>query len=259
MAEDDPKESDGEGEWYDEVVDQSNEDSSRFGGFAVRRPTMTGRDRVEGAEWGRYFEKSSSKDLESKKAEIESGWDEKGGTFSFSSLFAGFKTLSLGLSALLNTLPALGLAAILLVSAPYVAGSMAGSGGLVVQFLLVMSALVITLIGWLQVIVFSVNQGLHERSVRKEKDVIELLSWGQSLSAAGKLFAEMLMSLLMVWSITAVGLFLLAGGMFGLSLPAVDTSTLSAGMLLYLLGAAGSLIVMVGMLPYTIRRSVELS
>ena len=260
MAEEDPKVTADDGEWYDEVVDEVAEDEGRFGGFAVRRPTMTGRDRVEGAEWGRYFEKSSSKDFKSKKQEIESGWGAKDATFAISSLFAGFKTLTMGLSAILNTLPALGLAAVLLVGAPYAAESVSGGGGLAIQFLLALLALVVTLIGLLQVIIFSVNQGMHERSVRSEDDgVIELLSWGKSLSAACMLFVEILLTLVIVWSVTAIGLFLLAGGMFGLPLPAVDTTHLSAGMLLYLLGVITSIIAMVGILPYAIRRSVELS
>jgi len=101
---------------------------------------------------------------------------------------------------------------------------------------------------------------MHERSVRSEDDgVIELLSWGKSLSAACMLFVEILLTLVIVWSVTAIGLFLLAGGMFGLPLPAVDTTHLSAGMLLYLLGVITSIIAMVGILPYAIRRSVELS
>ena len=50
---------------------------------------------------------------------------------------------------------------------------------------------------------------------------------------------------------------MLAGGVPELALPSIDSDTISAGSILYMLGAAGSLIALVGVLPYTIQAPIE--
>jgi hypothetical protein len=52
---------------------------------------------------------------------------------------------------------------------------------------------------------------------------------------------------------------MLAGGMPDLSTPTFDADNISAGILLYILGSAGSLFVMIGIIPYSIETTIKRS
>ena len=56
-----------------------------------------------------------------------------------------------------------------------------------------------------------------------------------------------------------VGLYLLAGGMPYLTMTTIDADNLSAGTVLYILGSAGSLFVMIGIIPYSIETIIKRS
>ena len=56
-----------------------------------------------------------------------------------------------------------------------------------------------------------------------------------------------------------LGLYLLVGGMPDLSMPSVDSDNISAGTVFYMLGSAGSLFAMIGIIPYSIEATVKRS
>ena len=67
----------------------------------------------------------------------------------------------------------------------------------------------------------AVNQSLREREIARDGPDIPLLTWSQSLQLGSKIFAEALLTFLVVWVIEIAGLWLLAGGAPSLEFPAL--------------------------------------
>ena len=59
--------------------------------------------------------------------------------------------------------------------------------------------------------------------------------------------------------IVIAGLYMLAGTMPDLSMPSIDPDDLSAGMIFYILGGVGSLLAMIGVIPYSIESIIKRS
>ena len=64
---------------------------------------------------------------------------------------------------------------------------------------------------------------------------------------------------MLVWAIEILGLYMLAGAMPDLSMPSIDPDNLSAGTVFYILGAAGSIFVIIGIIPYSIEATIKRS
>ena len=244
-------------EWYDDVVDDSQESDGGFSSFRVKRPQMHHADQSEGEQWERYFEKQYHSKADQKRSSIEDDWDESDATFSFTSFFSGHRILNLGIQSLMFALPLLLFSAVLVFAGNSTQQSMDNSTGNLINILLVICALSLTTIALIQIVVQSVNQSIHNRSLVVEGPDVPLLSWMGSFKLSIALFAEMLLTFCLVWFIELIGLYLLAGGVPELAIPSIDSDNISAGSILYLLGAAGSIIAMVGVLPYTIQATIE--
>lgn len=249
-----PKQADEE-EWYEEVVDDTA--GSGFGGFAVRRPTMGQTDRAEGEQWERYFEKQYHGKADKKVARIEEGWDETEPDFSIGDLFAGHRILLQGVQALMMALPLFAVSAALVWGGRAAFSSMDGGSGAGLQLALVLLALSLSTIAIIQVVVSAINQAMRDRAIRLDAEEIPLIGYTGSLSLAGRLFAEMFLTFCLVWGIEVAGLYMLAGGLPALGLPALDPDNISGGTVLYLLGLMGSAAAMLGVLPYAIQRAIQ--
>ncbi len=247
-----------EEEWYDDVVDDSSEESSGFSSFRVKRPQMHHVDQSEGEQWERYFDKQYHSKADEKRSSIEENWDEKDETsFGFQSIFAGHRILNLGIQSVMFALPMLLLSVILIIAGNSSQNSMDNSTGHLINFLLVICALSLTTIALIQIVVHAVNQSIHNRSLIVEGPDVPLMNWIGTFKLSSALFAEMLLTFSIVWVIEFIGLYMLAGGVPELTLPSIDSDNISAGSILYLLGAAGSIVAMVGVLPYTIQAAIE--
>ena len=82
---------------------------------------------------------------------------------------------------------------------------------------------------------------------------------GEGDGERNKIFAEAFLTFLVVWMIEISGLWLLAGGAPSLEMPTIDADNVSLGTILYGLGLFGSIVVMLGMIPYTIEASIKKS
>ena len=151
------------------------------------------------------------------------------------------------------------LAGVLVWSGSSVKSSMADSTGAFLNITLVFIAICVTTIALIQMIVSAVNQSLRERQIAEDGADIPVLGWSQSLQFSSKIFAEVFFTFLVIWAIGILGLYLLAGGMPDLSTPTIDSDNISAGTVFYLLGSAGSLFAMIGVIPYAIEATVKRS
>ena len=64
---------------------------------------------------------------------------------------------------------------------------------------------------------------------------------------------------MLVWVIEILGLYMLAGAMPAMSIPSIDPDNLSAGTVFYILGAVGSIFVILGTIPYSIEATIKRS
>ena len=248
-----------EAEWYDDVVDDSQSDGRGFGGFSVKRPTLHSTDQAEGEQLERYFEKQYHGKADEKRASIEEGWDEEAPSFDVKSLFAGHKIMSLGIQSFMNSLPMFIMSFAMVWGGQSAIDSMDGSAGLIVNLILVILAVCLTTIAFIQIVVHSVNQSLRDRSLVTDGPDIPLLGWSGSFQMSTMLFVEMILTFSLVWFMFLVGLYLLVGDIPDLTLPTIDSDEISAGSILYLLGIAGSACAMFGVIPYAIQETIERS
>ena len=247
------------GEWYDDVVDESQEGEGGFGGFSVKRPQMSSTDHIEGQQLERYFEKQYHGKSEQTRESIEDSWDETESDFTIQSLLNGHRTILLGVQSFMIALPMMLVAMALLFAGHSVLESMDSSTGALLNIVMVFLAICLTTIAMIQIIVSEINQSLREREVSKDGPDIPLLGWSGSLRLSSQLFGELILTFLVVWLIVIVGLYMLAGAMPDLSMPSIDPDDISAGMIFYILGAVGSLFAMVGTIPYTIESIIKRS
>ena len=247
------------GEWYDDVVDESQEGEGGFGGFSVKRPQMSSTDHIEGQQLERYFEKQYHGKSEQTRENIEDSWDETESDFTIQSLLNGHRTVLLGVQSFMIALPMMLVAMALLFAGHSVLENMDSSTGALLNIVMVFLAICLTTIAMIQIIVSAINQSLREREVSKDGPDIPLLGWSGSLRLSSQLFGELILTFLFVWLIVIVGLYMLAGAMPDLSMPSIDPDDISAGMIFYILGAVGSLFAMVGTIPYTIESIIKRS
>ena len=249
-----------EGNWYDEVVDESESEDGGFGGFSVKRPQMSSTDQVEGEQLERYFEKQYHGKTAEKRDSIEEDWDETESEFNLNTLLNGYRSIPLGVQSFMTALPLLIVSAIMIwVGDEIFLDGMANSTGAFLNILAVFLAICITAIALIQIVVSAVNQSLRDRQIARDGPDIPLLGWSGSLRLSGQVFSEALLTFIVTWVITILGLYMIAGGMPDLSIPTIDSDNLSAGTVLYILGSAGSLFVMIGIIPYSIKATIKRS
>ena len=246
-----------EDEWYGDVVDQSEEKG--FGGFSVKRPQMSSTDQVESQQLERYFEKTYHKKSGETSETIEDDWGFEDTEFNISDLLNGYRTVILGVQSFMFALPMILLSSVLVFAGNSANSSMANSTGSFLNIVLVFLAICVTTIGLIQMVVSAVNQSLRERQIAKDGADIPVLGWSTSLQFSAKIFAEVFFTFLLIWMIGILGLYLLVGGMPDLSMPSVDSDNISAGTVFYMLGSAGSLFAMIGIIPYSIEATVKRS
>jgi len=251
--------SDEETEWYEDVVDESESQERGFGGFSVKRPQMSSTDQVEGQQLERYFEKQYHGKSTEKRDSIEDDWDETETEFSLGSLLNGSQTVLLGVQSFMTALPMILTSVILVWGGNSLMESMDNSTGALLNIVMTFLALCLTAIAFIQIVVSAVNQSLRDRQIAKDGPDIPLLGWSGSLRLSSQLFSEILLTFLAMWLVQIVGLYLLAGGMPDLTMPTIDADNLSAGTVLYILGSAGSLFVMIGIIPYSIETIIKRS
>lgn len=247
------------GEWYDDVVDESDSGEGGFGGFAVKRPQMSNTDVVESQQLERYFEKQYHGKSSQKRETIEDHWDETESEFEVRSLFNGYKTLLLGVQSFMTALPMVLVSLALLWGGKAALDGMENSTGAFLNILMAFLAICLTTIAMIQIIVSAVNQSLREREIAKDGPDIALLGWSSSLRLSSKLFSELILTFLTVWFIVILGLFMLAGTMPDLSLPTLDSDNISVGTVFYILGALGSIFTIIGVIPYSIEATINRS
>ena len=249
-----------EGNWYDEVVDESESEDGGFGGFSVKRPQMSSTDQVEGQQLERYFEKQYHGKTTEKRDSIEEDWDETESEFSLNTLLNGYRSILLGVQSFMTALPLLIVSVIMMwVGDEIFLDGMANSTGAFLNILAVFLAICLTAIALIQIVVSAVNQSLRDRQIERDGPDIPLLGWSGSLRLSGQVFSEALLTFIVTWVITILGLYMIAGGMPDLSIPTIDSDNLSAGTVLYILGSAGSLFVMIGIIPYSIKATIKRS
>lgn len=248
-----------EGEWYDDVVDNSQTEERSFGGFSVKRPQMSNADQVESQQLERYFEKQYHEKSTEKRESIEEDWGENESEFSFKSLLGGYRTTLLGVQSFLIALPLILISAALVWVGHSVMNSTEGSSGALLNIMMVFLAICLTTISFIQIVVSAVNQSLRERQIAKDGPDLPLLGWSGSLRLSSQLFTEVILTFLVMWTIQILGLYLLAGAIPDLSMPTIDTDNISVGTLLYMLGSVGSLFVMIGIIPYSIEATIKRS
>ena len=110
---------------------------------------------------------------------------------------------------------------------------MGGTGGSIVNLTMVFFGICIATIALVQMIASAVNQSLREREIARDGPDIPLLTWSQSLQLGSKIFAEALLTFLIIWLIEIAGLWLLAGGAPSLEFPSIDPDNVSLGTILY--------------------------
>ncbi len=249
-----------EDNWYGDVVDESESEDGGFGGFAVKRPQMSGTDQVEGQQLERYFEKQYHGKTAEKRDSIEEDWDETESEFNLNTLLNGYRSILLGVQSFMTALPLLIVSAIMMwVGDEIFLDGMANSTGAFLNILAVFLAVSLTAIAFIQIVVSAVNQSLRDRQIARDGPDIPLLGWSGSLRLSGQVFSEVLLTFIVTWVITILGLYMIAGGMPDLSIPTIDPDNLSAGTVLYILGSAGSLFVMIGIIPYSIEATIKRS
>jgi len=246
--------------WYDDVVDESDSDDGGFGGFAVKRPQMSSTDQVEGQQLERYFEKQYHGKSTEKRDSIEDDWDETESEFSLNTLLNGYRSILLGVQSFMTALPLLMTSAILMwVGNEFFLEGMDSSTGAFLNITTVFLAICLTAIALIQIVVSAVNQSLRDRQIARDGPDIPLLGWSGSLRLSSQVFSEVLLTFIVTWVITILGLYMIAGGMPDLSIPSIDSDNISAGTVLYILGSAGSLFVMIGIIPYSIETTIKRS
>jgi len=246
--------------WYDEVVDESESEDGGFGGFSVKRPQMSSTDQVEGEQLERYFEKQYHGKTAEKRDSIEEDWDETESEFNLNTLLNGYRSIPLGVQSFMTALPLLIVSAIMIwVGDEIFLDGMANSTGAFLNILAVFLSVCLTAIALIQIVVSAVNQSLRDRQIARDGPDIPLLGWSGSLRLSGQVFSEALLTFIVTWVITILGLYMIAGGMPDLSIPTIDSDNLSAGIVLYILGSAGSLFVMIGIIPYSIEATIKRS
>ena len=254
-----PEEENEEAEWYEDDVDESESGAGGFGGFSVKRPQMSGTDQVEGQQLERYFEKQYHGKSEEKRESIEDHWGQTESEFSIASLLNGYRTILLGLQSFMVALPMILVSAALVWAGQGFLDSMADSTGALLNIVMIFLAICLTTIALIQIVVSAVNQSLREREIASDGADIPLLGWTESLRLSTQLFTEVILTFMLVWTIEVLGLYMLAGAMPDMSMPSIDPDNLSAGTVFYILGEAGSLFVMIGIIPYSIEATIKRS
>ena len=248
-----------DGEWYEDVVDKSEPSGGGFGGFSVKRPQMSSTDQIEGEQLERYFEKQYHGKSEKKRESIEDDWDHSESGFGIGTLFNGYKTLLLGLQSFIIALPMILVSASLVFAGQGILDSMGDSTAALLNIIMTFLAICLTTIALIQIVVSAVNQSLREREIAIDGADIPLLGWMESLQLSSRIFTEVILTFMLVWAIEILGLYLLAGAMPDLSLPSIDPDNLSAGTVFYILGAMGSIFVIIGTIPYSIEATIKRS
>jgi hypothetical protein len=247
------------GEWYDDVVDESESGDGGFGGFAVKRPQMSSTDQVESQQLERYFEKQYHGKSDKRRESIEENWDESESEFEIKSLLNGYRSILLGVQSLMTALPMVLISMALLWGGKSVLDSMEGSTGAFLNIVMVFLAICLTTIAMIQIIVSAVNQSLREREIAQDGQDIALLGWSGSLRLSGKLFSELILTFISVWFVLILGLFLIEGAMPDLSLPSLDPDNISVGTIFYFLATLGSIFTMIGIIPFSIEATIKKS
>ena len=254
-----PEEENEEAEWYEDVVDESESSAGGFGGFSVKRPQMSSTDQVEGQQLERYFEKQYHGKSEEKRESIEDHWDHTESEFTIASLLNGYRTILLGLQSFMVALPMILVSAALVWAGQGFLESMTDSTGALLNIVMIFIAICLTTIALIQIVVSAVNQSLREREITRDGADIPLLGWMDSLRLSTQLFTEVILTFMVVWAIEVLGLYMLAGAMPDMSMPSIDPDNLSAGTVFYILGAVGSLFVIIGIIPYSIEATIKRS
>ena len=254
-----PEEEDEGGEWYDDVVDESEQGSGGFGGFAVKRPQLSTTDQVEGQQLERYFEKQYHGKSEQKRANIEDYWDQTDSEFGFGTFLNGYRTLILGMQSIMVALPLLLVSATLVWAGGEMLDSMDDSTGALLNIIMTFVAISLTTVALIQIVVSAVNQSLREREIAIDGADVPLLGWMDSLRLSSRLFTEVLLTFMLVWTVLIFGLYMLAGAMPDLSLPSINPDDISGGTVFYILGTVGSIFVIIGTIPYSIEATIKRS
>jgi len=254
-----PEEETEGGEWYDDVVDESQSSGGGFGGFSVKRPQMSSTDQVEGQQLERYFEKQYHGKSEEKRESIEDGWEHTESEFTIATLLNGSKAILLGMQSFMVALPMILVSMALVWAGQGFLESMDNSTGALLNIIMTFIAICLTTIALIQIVVSAVNQSLREREIAIDGADIPLLGWMDSMRLSTRLFTEVILTFILVWSIEIVGLYMLAGAMPDMSLPSIDPDNLSVGTVFYILGAVGSIFVIIGTIPYSIEATIKRS
>jgi len=246
-------------EWFDDIVDQSESEDGGFGGFAVRRPEMNSTDQIDSQQLERYFEQKYHGKSSERRESIEDDWDATETRFNASDLLKGYKALLMGIQSFMIGLPMLVTSGVMVWGGDFFSSTMGGTNGAVANLVMVFLGICMATIALIQMIASAVNQSLREREIARDGPDIPLLNWSQSLQLGSKIFAEALLTFLVVWVIQIAGLWLLAGGAPSLEFPSIDPDNVSLGTILYGLGMFGSLFIVLGMIPYTIEATLKSS
>ena len=137
--------------------------------------------------------------------------------------------------------------------------SMDDSTGALLNIIMTFSAICLTTIALIQIVVSAVNQSLREREIAIDGADVPLLGWMDSLRLSSRLFTEVLLTFMLVWTVLIFGLYMLAGAMPDLSLPSIDPDDISGGTVFYILGTVGSIFVIIGTIPYSIEATIKRS
>lgn len=234
--------------WLDEVLDGAQNDDGAFGGFEVRRPTLDNRTKEEGKEWADHFERSYKKKFDERVEEIEESWEADSAMPDFTRLIRGFEVLKRGLIVFIRDLMFFGPAAALLLMMPAGALTLTHIG-------MALGACLLTVFGMIHMMVAITNEAMHRRSIERDEMEIDDFTYGQELAHSTGIMVEMLFPLLIVWGLEFCGLLMMGGGW----MPAIDPDVIDAGTGVYLLGMLGSVIAMLGVIPYAVDKTIERS
>ena len=194
-----------------------------------------------------------------KRESIEDHWDQTESEFNIASLLNGYRTILLGLQSFMVALPMILVSAALVWAGQGFLESMTDSTGAMLNIVMIFIAICLTTIALIQIVVSAVNQSLREREIARDGADIPLLGWMDSLRLSTQVFTEVILTFMVVWAIEVLGLYMLAGAMPDMSMPSIDPDNLSAGTVFYILGAAGSIFVIIGIIPYSIEATIKRS
>ena len=183
---------------------------------------MNSTDQIDSQQLSDILNKKYHGKSNQRRESIEDDWDATETRFQPSDLLKGYKAMLMGVQSFMIGLPLLLASGCLVWVGGLLSTSMVGTGGSIVNLTMVFFGICIATIALVQMIASAVNQSLREREIARDGPDIPLLTWSQSLQLGSKIFAEALLTFLVVWVIEIAGLWLLAGGAPSLEFPSID-------------------------------------